>query len=553
MLFDLDPRFTFDSFVVGETNRVAVDAARRAAVPGSGHNPLVLYGGSGLGKTHLLNAIGHRAQRLHSMEVVYLTVEHLSDRVASARSGEDVFRGRLDEAGLLLLDDVQLTVGQPAVQNAVLQAWDALPRGAQVVITTDRPPDDIPGLDRRLHERINAGLIVDLAPPDRETRVSILTRRAEERGQALSPGVYEALADLPFTNVRELLGALNRVIAVQELEERKVEAAEVTDVIGAVPGDGGADGTAGDAGATAAGQRLAGAVREWKERGFRTDRLERLRSATDPIRVAETVAAFERDVGRLQEIERSLNALEAETADGAAELLKDPDRLAEAEEVLARVQDRQPPPGPPDAPGLAELDEDSLALRAASAVVAAPGASYNPLYLAGPPGGGKSTLLAALGNTLRDQREMVVAYTDGAAFAKEAVAASEHGRLESWRARYRRAEALLLDDMERLAGSAEAAEELFHLFEEMHRTGRQLVFVGSVAPQDLAVPERLRSRLEGGLVVRMESRRPPTPHRRSPGGRRGASEPEDRDWIMSREKVAWEWPYAVDWAEESLD
>jgi chromosomal replication initiator protein len=216
----LDPRNTFDSYIVGTANRLAAAAAKRVAEsPGAAYNPLFLYSESGLGKTHLIMAIGNHVRRVHGdIEVVYDTLEHLMEGVMEAiQAGErDAFRTRLRGASVLLLDDVQFLAGRRGAQEELLRSWDGLTaRGGQVVLASDRPPAEIDGLDQRLLSRFSGGLMADLSLPDYETRVAIVRHKAEERGHLLSAGVAEALAKHAFGNVRELQGALNRIIAVQ--------------------------------------------------------------------------------------------------------------------------------------------------------------------------------------------------------------------------------------------------------------------------------------------------------------------------------------------------
>lgn len=577
MSLDLDPRFTFDAFVVGPANRLAVAAARRVSdTPGSTYNPLFIYSGSGLGKTHLLGAIGHQVERVHSVPVVFDTLEHLMEAInAAVEAGErDAFRSRLRVAGLLLLDDVQFLAGQRQVQEELLRAWDALSsRGAQVVLTSDRPPQEIDGLDDRLLSRLSGGLIVDMSPPDYETRIAIARRKAGERGSTLSKEVYQALARIAFTNVRELQGALNRLIAVQELEGREVTLEEVPRLLGSAAerghdefGEFLAD-IAGSVGAVVeeADRRIADAILAWEGEGFRTRRLDSAITGTvTSAQAEEVVRRFEADVHRLREIRQQIMELDPGGRELESDVLRDPDRVAEAESLLAGVRERlSPPPAPPEGIALADIEGgDSLAVRAARAVADAPGRAYNPLYVLGPDGSGRSTVLIAVANEL--QREgLTVAYVDGATFADELIDALERSRLEAWRARYRRADVLVLDDLDQLAGLERGHEELFHLFEELYREGRQLVFSASLAPQDLPVPSRLQSRLEAGLVVELE----PRESRRTPQRGDAAHEPEEGvdaeaapqqerpggHWITSREKVLWEWPYPRDWLEETLD
>lgn len=579
MSLDLDPRFTFDAFVVGPANRLAVAAARRVSdTPGTTYNPLFIYGGSGLGKTHLIGAIGHQSQRIHGLTVLSDTVEHLVDLIhAAVEAGDhDALRKPLRDAGLLLLDDVQFLAGQRQIQEELLRAWDALAaRGTQVVLASDRPPQEIDGIDDRLLSRLSGGLIVDMSPPDYETRIAIARRKAEERGTTLSNGVYEALARVAFTNVRELQGALNRLIAIQDLENREVAPEDVAELLGSAAerdtdefGEFLSDVT-GTVNAVwdSAASRIADAILIWEGEGYRTRRLDNALAGTATADQAETVVrTFEQDVARLREIETTIRGLDTEARELDSPILRDPDRVDEAEGLLVTVRERQaPPPAPPPGPGLDELEADNLAVRAARAVAASAGTAYNPLYVLGPASASRSALLAAVGNALAEQG-LAVAYVDGATFAEELIAAIERSRLDGWRARYRRADALVLDDLEQLAGMERGYEELFHLIDELHRGGRQLVFSAGVPPQALPFPPRLKSRLEEGLVVDLPDpatvRPEPEPGSSTPDQPEVAAEVPVEDtapsaasphWLMSPEKVLWEWPYAEDWIEESTD
>ena len=208
----LDPKLTFDSFVVGPANRLASAAARRAAEsPGASYNPLFVYSASGLGKSHILNAIAHHALKGDGdRDVDYLTLEnYLEELTAALEKGErDTFRERFRELDILLLDDVQFLTGQPEAQEMLLRTLDQLSTaGSQIVLASDRPPAEIDGLDARLLSRFSGGLIVDIAAPEFETRVAIIRKKAQERGQELGPGVAEAIARYPLALVQLERGA----------------------------------------------------------------------------------------------------------------------------------------------------------------------------------------------------------------------------------------------------------------------------------------------------------------------------------------------------------
>lgn len=578
---ELDPRFTFDSFVVGAANRLATAAARRVAdAPGETYNPLFIYSASGLGKTHLVTAIGHHARRVSpELHVVYDTLEQfMGDIMAAIEAGErDAFRSRVGDVGLLILDDVQFLAGQHRTQEELLRVWDAITaRGGQVVLTSDRPPHEIDALDERLLSRFSGGLIVDIGAPDYETRVAIVRRKAEERGHALEPGVAEALARIAFGNVRELMGGLNRVLAVQELEGRGVTADEVPRILGQ-PGAGREEdefesflreisSTVSElVEATAVERRLADAILRWEGEGYRTRRLEAaLQAGVGHDEVEGVIRGFEADVERLREIAGEISALEPDAPELLRrDVLRDPDRLAEAEALLGEVRERtRPLPPPPEGFSFERLSlsPDLFAVRAAMAAAEQPGVRYNPLYVYGPERESRSALLAALGEMLqRSAPEGTVAYVQGAEFAAELIQALERNRVDGWRARYRRARALILDDVDALAGTERAQDELFHLFEALHRSGAQLAFGASRPPQELeGLQERLRTRLESGLVVELPAAREAAAQARGQGdeaeavaaGARaaraeaGAVVPSGPDpWFLSREKVLWDWPY----------
>jgi chromosomal replication initiator protein len=523
----LDPRFTFDAFVVGPATRLAAAAARRVAeTPGSAYNPLFIYSSSGLGKTHLVMALGQHAGRVRSeLVVVYDTLEHLMEQITVAlQAGEqDAFRHRLRDAQLLILDDVQFLAGRRAAQEELLRAWDTLSlSGGQVVLASDRPPTEIDDLDDRLLSRFSGGLIVDLAAPDYETRIAIVQRKAEEQQHTLAPGVAEALARLPFGNVRELQGALNRVLAIQDLDGRAVGADEVgrlfeglvvststkQDEYGSFLAEV-SDAVAGAIPVQRAEQQLNEAIANWKRAGFVTRRLDAARTGP-PLTAAQTdelLAAFAAHAAQLDAVAGEIRALDGDAVElTRSELLRDPDRLDEAEKLLEQVRERVRGFAAPPAASTFEtlgMDPSLFALRAARAIAAQPGGAYNPFFVHGPAGSGKSGLLAAIGNAaVSTLGAAAVGFLSAQAFSAELVSAIERNRVDSWRARFRKARMLIIDDLDALAETERAQEELFHLFDDMRRAGAQFVFSATRQPRDLTgLEERLRTRLESGLVV----------------------------------------------------
>ncbi|MCH7835339.1 MAG: chromosomal replication initiator protein DnaA [Chloroflexi bacterium] len=216
----LNAKFTFDRFVIGESNRLAAAAALAASKqPGDTYNPLFIYGGPGLGKTHLLQAIANSSEN-GDRRVIYITCEQFTNDFVSAISQghQDEFRRKYRTAHVLLVDDVQFLAGKERTQEEFFHTYnDLYSDGCQVVLTSDRPPKTIAGLEARLSSRFQSGLIADIQPPDEETRLAILREKALEQRIDIDPEVAQLLADRAQDNVRELEGFLNRVTAYASL------------------------------------------------------------------------------------------------------------------------------------------------------------------------------------------------------------------------------------------------------------------------------------------------------------------------------------------------
>ena len=231
----LDPRYVFDRFTVGASNQLAAAAARAAAeFPGEKYNPVFLHSPPGLGKTHLLHAVGHRALE-RGLRVLYVSSDRfVTEFVSSIREGRAAeFRERYRRPDLLLMDDVQFLVGKEQTQEGLFHIFNELHHsGRQVVLASDRPPRAVKPLDDRLRSRFEWGLIADIQPPDLETRMAILRAKAAALGANLPADVLDALARLDRRSVRELEGSLNRLSAYADLTGRPITLETLAQALG---------------------------------------------------------------------------------------------------------------------------------------------------------------------------------------------------------------------------------------------------------------------------------------------------------------------------------
>ncbi len=215
---NLNPRYMFANFIVGSANRLAHAASLSVAErPGHAYNPLFLYGGVGLGKTHLMHAIGNAVvTKFPRKRVVYATSEKFTNEfITSIQQGKiDEFRSRYRRIDLLLIDDIQFIADKERTQEEFFHTFNAIHEdGKQIVLSSDRPPKAILTLEERLRSRFEWGLIADLTAPDLETRIAILRAKAEEQGTPITSDVIEFIARKVVSNIRELEGALNRIVA----------------------------------------------------------------------------------------------------------------------------------------------------------------------------------------------------------------------------------------------------------------------------------------------------------------------------------------------------
>lgn len=353
----VDPKLTFESFVIGPANRLAYAAARTAAeAPGSSYNPLFLYAGSGLGKTHLLMAIANLVRELHPEgRVAYTTLE----RLLRDLEDRDDAGATYESASVFLVDDLQFLSTRSGAQATLFHLLDAhLVAGHQVVLACDRPPMEMDQVDDRLLSRFSGGLVVDITRPGLETRTAILERKLEERGAKLPKAVIEEIARLAIDNVRQLQGALHKVLAIQRVESREIAANEIRSLLGDLTaplslswldqtdGEGRDEFTTFLSEVTRAVEQAVGAP-EWREdlqrairryegEGFRTARLEALAKSEQAVDAKATLEEFDRDVSALRAAARDMAEVDPSKARHPA--FFDPDRLAEAEMMVREIR-----------------------------------------------------------------------------------------------------------------------------------------------------------------------------------------------------------------------
>jgi SpoVK/Ycf46/Vps4 family AAA+-type ATPase len=355
MIFSQDPRFTFDTFVLGPGNRMAAAAARRVAEsPRTAYNPLLIYGAPGSGKTHLLQAVGALALAVRpELRVLYMTAEGLVDRVSAAvGSGSmDALRDELLEAELVLLDEVHALAGKSRTQEELLALWDELEWTAQIVLAAAATTAELPGIEPDLRARFTRGLAVDLpaaSDDGTDSRQEIARKAASQRGITLGEGAAEEIARLPLGNAAGLVAAVERVGAAQEERGGTLKRGEVAGVAHPEPSPlhtpDEFSAFLSDIAATVEEmvetapwrKRLAEAILRWEGEGIRTRRLEAALDADTAPDVDAILAAFGADVETLRGIRRELEGMRSDSA--RSPVLNDPDRVGEAEALLVSAK-----------------------------------------------------------------------------------------------------------------------------------------------------------------------------------------------------------------------
>ena len=234
----LNQKYRFDSFVVGKSNRLVAAAAQAVAEnPGTSHNPLFIYGGVGLGKTHIMHAVGNAVRENHpELKVLYASSEKfVNEMIESFRIGDKAnkaFRDKYRLVDVLLIDDIQFFAGKDRTQEEFFHTFnDLYELGKQIVISSDRPPKELYDIEERLKSRFAWGMTADVQPPDEETRVAILQKKALDLKQNIAMPILELMAKNPFSNIRDMEGLLNKVIFLAKLQGAGVSEETVTEAM----------------------------------------------------------------------------------------------------------------------------------------------------------------------------------------------------------------------------------------------------------------------------------------------------------------------------------
>lgn len=237
----LNPKYTFETLIIGKNNELAHAASQAVAkTPGTQYNPLFIYGGVGLGKTHIMHAVGHRLLQTNpKTRILYVTSEKFANDYvnAIAQKRMEEFKKEYRNVDALLIDDIQFMAGKEGFQEEFFHTFNELrDKGKQIIITSDRPPKEIPAVEQRLVSRFEWGMIADIQAPDLETRMAILRTKMEKRGVNISEDILFYIAENVQSNIRELEGALNRLAVYQQMENRGLVLEQAKTILASIVG-----------------------------------------------------------------------------------------------------------------------------------------------------------------------------------------------------------------------------------------------------------------------------------------------------------------------------
>ena len=529
--------YTFDTFVVGDGNNLCFAVCKGISeAPGHVYNPLFIYGKEGVGKTHLLRAIGNAVlEKTPSSRVMCLEVQKLVARLRPMDEQQvaDLFRGEFKGLHLLLLDDLQVLAGQEDLQQRFVRAFNvAFSNGTQIVMTCDRHPEDVLALMDQLRSR---GLITDIQPPDYECRMAIIRKKADAYGLKVDADALEFLARSRSGTVKEATETLEamarqgaaKTLSLQQLQvmpgkKAPVKARGMDEEYASFLEE--MQEQVGNVVAEAEEEKL---LREeygktlyfWEMKGYDTSRLKEVMKEDLEV-IRREFSNFRNAVERLIELEATLGSLNTTGLDGPVKEIEDllykPDLLPRVEEMIENLKNRIQTDASERA-GQEQGDEYSfqsfvvgecnqMAYAATRLVARSPAKKYNPLFLWGGTGMGKTHLLHSIRKEMLENDPVsIVMYVTAERFTNELIRSIEDGTLESFRAKYRRVDALLIDDIQFLAGKDSTQQEFFHSFNALYSANRQIVITSDRSPKKLStLEERLRSRFQGGLVVQIQ-------------------------------------------------
>jgi chromosomal replication initiation ATPase DnaA len=530
------------------------------------YNPLYLYGGEGVGKTHLLMAVGLKASQSDPpRSIEYVTPDRMAEAFSAAASAgqADAFRHRLAEADVLLIDDAHLLDRRRDVQTELAKLiQQAQSSGRHLLLAGRCAPRDIDNFDSSLASLIDAGLVVEMGAPDYETRLGVLQGRASARATGLDESVLSVVAEFDITNTRELVSLLNRLIALDAVSEspltpegarsllegealaidasprpslitarHQASEDEFADFLSEVSVTVQQQVTAWEA-------ELTEAIRRWGRKGIDTARLEGLLDQGTPIPVEAALEEFERDAERLVTLRKSVSEVDPVRADDP--LFRDPDRVSEAQvlaDTLAPQTESLPGPSPAwtfnNYIGSAVNRRTDEAMRGLEDQ-----GSRNVIIVIGRTGVGKTHLLHATGNALTSALGSGVTCVSAREFRDMTAEAERDDRVSELRSLFQSSKALLIDDVQLLAGTESAQQELAGLVDTLLGEGKPLVLTSNAPPDELAgLSEQLMSRIRGAdsfVLLSPDREFRSSMVQRMMGGVAAEADPELVDYLADR-------------------